>query len=92
MSFLQKALTAIMPRSWSRSMETNSRAWMVYCSCGFKRSVWEWGGIRWKASGTPPLPDLPAVRPEFLAHRDARTALTAAGITITAPASPWVRC
>jgi hypothetical protein len=30
-------------------MEAHSRAWMVRCSCGFERSVWEMGGIRWNA-------------------------------------------
>jgi hypothetical protein len=26
---------------------------MVRCRCGFARSVWEMGGIRWKAAGEP---------------------------------------
>lgn len=31
-------------------MEADSRLWMVRCSCGLARSIWELGGIRWKAS------------------------------------------
>ena len=31
-------------------MEADSRAWMMRCSCGFARSIWELGGIRWKAN------------------------------------------
>jgi hypothetical protein len=32
-------------------MEAESRSWMVRCDCGFERSVWDMGGIRWKARG-----------------------------------------
>ena len=35
------------------AMEAESRAWMVRCpKCGFERSVWESGGVRYKAAGT----------------------------------------
>lgn len=35
------------------AMEAESRTWMVRCPyCGFERSVWETGGVRYKASGT----------------------------------------
>jgi transposase-like protein len=35
-------------------MEAESRAWKVRCeTCGAERSVWEIGGIRWKAVGNP---------------------------------------
>jgi hypothetical protein len=53
MSSLQKFFVAIFPASWARSMEASSRNWMMSCPCGFEKSVWEAGGIRWKASGTP---------------------------------------
>ena len=34
--------------------EAESKAWRVTCPhCGFSRSVWEMGGVRYKASGTP---------------------------------------
>jgi hypothetical protein len=42
-----------MPSAWATSMEGDSRRWMVRCqSCGFEQSIWELGGIRWKATGT----------------------------------------
>jgi hypothetical protein len=50
MSFLQQFFVSILPRSWAESMEADSRSWMMRCSCGFARSIWELGGIRWKAS------------------------------------------
>jgi len=42
-----------MPRRWAEAMEAESRAWRVRCPCGFSRSVWALGGIRWKAAGKP---------------------------------------
>jgi hypothetical protein len=53
MSLIQKLLTAVVPRRWAESMEAHSRSWIVRCPCGFARSVWELGGIRWKAAGEP---------------------------------------
>lgn len=51
MSTVQRFFTAIFPRSWAESMQADSRQWMVRCKCGFAQSVWDWGGIRWKAIG-----------------------------------------
>lgn len=34
-------------------MEAESRGWLIVCpDCGLARSVWETGGVRYKASGT----------------------------------------
>jgi hypothetical protein len=53
-SFFQRLMTAILPGSWAASMEAESRAWMARCeACGGERSVWDLGGIRWKAAGSP---------------------------------------
>lgn len=52
MSLIQKLFVAVLPRRWAESMEAHSRSWMVRCGrCGFARSIWEIGGIRWKAVG-----------------------------------------
>lgn len=53
MSPVQKVFTKILPKKWAHHMEEDSRRWMVQCACGYERSVWELGGIRWKARGTP---------------------------------------
>lgn len=53
MSRIQSMFTAVLPRRWAESMEAESRSWKARCSCGFERSIWELGGIRWKASGQP---------------------------------------
>lgn len=53
LSRTQRVISGIVPRTWAESMEAESRAWMVLCrSCGFERSIWELGGIRWKATGS----------------------------------------
>jgi hypothetical protein len=52
MSWIQRFFTAIFPASWARSMEEDSRRWMMRCRCGFEKSIWDMGGIRWKARGT----------------------------------------
>ena len=51
MTLIQKFIVAILPKKWAESMEVESRTWMTRCRCGFERSVWETGGIRWKAAG-----------------------------------------
>ena len=52
MNFLQELLMAIVPRRWADEMEAESRSWVLHCNvCGLERSVWEVGGVRWKAAG-----------------------------------------
>lgn len=53
MSSFQKLFVSVLPRRWAEAMETDSRSWMVRCSCGVARSVWELGGIRYHAAGKP---------------------------------------
>jgi hypothetical protein len=54
MSFFQDLLRAIVPRRWIDEMEAESRSWLLRCNaCGMERSVWEVGGVRWKAAGRP---------------------------------------
>jgi hypothetical protein len=53
MTFIQKFFTRIFPRAWAEEMRAESEQWIVRCTCGFERSVWEMGGIRWKAAGNP---------------------------------------
>ena len=52
-STAQKIITAIVPESWAQRMEGESKTWVFTCSCGHKMSIWDLGGIRWKASGNP---------------------------------------
>ena len=52
MSFLRRFFTRVSPEL-ARKMESESRRWMMQCqSCGHEVSVWDAGGIRYKARGT----------------------------------------
>ncbi|MBE9029315.1 hypothetical protein IQ266_06005 [filamentous cyanobacterium LEGE 11480] len=54
MSKIQSLVKKYLPQSWSQALESESRTWVVECShCCAETSVWEMGGIRYKASGNP---------------------------------------
>ena len=51
---LQKLLTGMFSPATAARMEADSRMWMMQCQkCGYERSIWEIGGIRYKAIGNP---------------------------------------
>jgi len=53
MNFVQR-LVKSLPGQLGQDMEAESRAWMVTCNqCGASESMWERGGVRWKAAGKP---------------------------------------
>jgi hypothetical protein len=40
----------VLPRSWAEDMRAESESWKIRClGCGASKSVWEVGGVRWKA-------------------------------------------
>lgn len=52
LSSIQRFFTWLLPASWAESMEADSRLWHMKClECGFEQSYWDFGGIRWKATG-----------------------------------------
>ena len=51
MSAIQKFFLKILPKAMGEDIRRDSMRWIVKCPCGFGRSIWEMGGIRWKASG-----------------------------------------
>jgi transposase-like protein len=54
MSAIQGLFSAFLSKAAAADMEAESRSWRVRCpSCGLERSIWEMGGIRWKAAGNP---------------------------------------
>lgn len=54
MSGMQRFFTRFVDAETAAAMEAHSRAWLVECAhCGFTRSIWELGGIRYKATGNP---------------------------------------
>jgi hypothetical protein len=54
MSRTQRFFTRLAGAETAAAMEAHSRAWLVRCPhCGHERSIWEIGGIRYKAAGNP---------------------------------------
>ena len=54
MSFIQRLVCTIVPKRIADEIESESREWKLTCAgCSASRSVWEAGGIRWKAKGLP---------------------------------------
>ena len=49
MAFFQKLFAALLPKDTMDALEADSRDWMVQCPCGHAISIWELGGIRYKA-------------------------------------------
>jgi ribosomal protein S27E len=53
-SVTQRLFTALVDEETAAAMEAHSRAWLVECPhCGHARSIWDLGGIRYKATGRP---------------------------------------
>lgn len=50
---LAKVLDPMLPKAWAEVMRTESLSWMMRCPGGFERSIWDSGGVRWKARGSP---------------------------------------
>lgn len=54
MSRTQKFFMTILPSRWAADAERESKQWHMQCpNCKFEISVWDMGGIRWKAAGSP---------------------------------------
>lgn len=52
MTLLQRILLLLLPQRHRAAAEQESRNWDMICdACGHSRSVWDLGGIRWKAKG-----------------------------------------
>jgi len=51
MTKFQKLITAIFPGQMAAAMKAESKAWKIRCcTCGTEKSVWDVGGIRYKAA------------------------------------------
>lgn len=50
MNIIQKLVTSLVPKRWAAAIEAESKEWKLICpKCAHERSVWDAGGIRWKA-------------------------------------------
>jgi len=51
-SLTQRIILAFVSPAIAAAMEADSRAWKLHCGhCGHTQSIWEIGGIRYKAYG-----------------------------------------
>lgn len=56
LSGTQKFIRLLVSQTTFGAMEAESKSWTVKCAnCNHERSIWEMGGIRYKASGNPRL-------------------------------------
>lgn len=54
MSLIRKIVIALVPRKTAGRIEAESRRWFFHCEiCGNEQSIWDAGGIRAGAKGTP---------------------------------------
>lgn len=53
MSCLAHRVIRMLPSKWQGSIEQESREWVMRCPCGTETSIWEMGGVRYKAAGNP---------------------------------------
>ena len=52
MSGSQRFFAQMLGPEAAAAAEAESRAWLIVCPhCGFERSVWDTGGVRYRASG-----------------------------------------
>ena len=52
MNRMQRLVKFLAPKSLFARMEAESKAWFLECPCGWSISVWDAGGIRFKATTT----------------------------------------
>jgi hypothetical protein len=51
MTAIQKFLMAVLPKGLAAEIRAESERWQIRCeTCGNARSVWDAGGLRWKAA------------------------------------------
>lgn len=53
MAVEHKFLKFILPDKAFAAVRDGTRLWLIECPCGFKRDLWDVGGVRYKAVGEP---------------------------------------
>ena len=87
-SFAQRVVTKLLPRR-AEEIERESREWLVSCPrCGYERSVWEMGGVRYRAwsKGKADVVQVPGMWPAGLAQGRASAACPVSASEIPAVA------
>lgn len=51
MSFIQNFVTIVLPKAWRQAIQHESQNWLLHCTaCDSTHSVWDLGGICFKAT------------------------------------------
>jgi len=50
MSLIQNIFQAILPSKWFDKIKNESMQWQYVCVCGYEKSLWDAGGLRFSAS------------------------------------------
>src|SRR5690606_32397680 len=53
MSLTQTIARNLLSDRLFESLRAESQSWVMRCPCGAETSVWDMGGVRWKAAGEP---------------------------------------
>jgi hypothetical protein len=53
MSITQTIARNLLSDRLFASLQAESQSWVMTCPCGAETSIWDMGGIRWKAAGQP---------------------------------------
>jgi hypothetical protein len=53
MSAVQDFFKLILSESSFEAIRDGTKLWLLECSCGHKRDLWDAGGVRYKAGGKP---------------------------------------
>lgn len=53
MPFVRNLFLKLVSEERAAAIEKESRQWVMQCPCGYERSVWDMGGLRYKAAGSP---------------------------------------
>ena len=48
---VQRLIIAFTSPSRASDIEAHSRSWVMKCECGVETSIWDMGGVRYKAIG-----------------------------------------
>jgi len=46
-------LKFILPARTFNAVRAGTKMWLLECPCGHKRDLWDAGGVRYKATGSP---------------------------------------
>jgi uncharacterized Zn finger protein len=50
---LRQFFRIFLPKRAFDAIRAGTREWLIECPCGYRRDLWDVGGIRYKAAGEP---------------------------------------